>query len=375
MSVLISLSNTNCAESLAKATVNILNNAFYLAKQKVELSRKAYKQLIKNWGWEKEDKKYLKVAQTFEKFAPEDLAQIEPASIFLLANQNKKYALVIEQLLDISYITQEKVRELIKQQRKPKPFQSEKPSIWRRTRDGRRYCQVPPIYDEVTGLAVQRMMDSEGKTAQEIIAESVALLQAASEGRLVEVSQTQEIENIKVETQEPTESDESLDNETCVNKSSGNLIVETDNPETEADDLVFSSEIIVNPTTTQETVEFLSNELFLTVENIKYFSRKEIKKAERLIAQIIDFCNAQPAKEQWNTLAQITRRNSRNLAVVIGYSGALHKDWFFNLPKLLAYAALENPEELDWVSERLRSEALSIIAAEYCFFLASRIYD
>lgn len=61
------------------------------------------------------------------------------------------------------------------------------------------------------------------------------------------------------------------------------------------------------------------------------------------------------------TLAQITRRNSKILAVVIGYSRGEHKEWFFNLPKLLAYAALENPEELEWVSERLPSEALLII--------------
>ncbi|MEO1375096.1 MAG: hypothetical protein AAFW70_12405, partial [Cyanobacteria bacterium J06635_10] len=284
-----SIPNTNCAQSLGKATLNILRNAFYLAKQKLELSRKAYKQLIFDWGWEKEDKKYLKVAQTFEKFAPLSLAQIEPATIFLLANQNQKYAPVIEQLLDISYITQEKVRELIKQQRKPKPFQSEKPSIWRRTRDGRRYCQVPPIHDQATGVALQRMMDSEGKSAQQIIAESLALRQAMKEGRLVEVSQTQEIENIKVETQEPTESDESLNNETYVNNSSGKSIIETDSSETEVDESVFSSDIILNPKTTQETVEFLSHELFAVVENIKYFGRKKNKEAERLIAQIIDY--------------------------------------------------------------------------------------
>ncbi|MEO0843952.1 MAG: hypothetical protein AAF063_34445, partial [Cyanobacteria bacterium J06643_5] len=78
----------------------------------------------------------------------------------------------------------------------------------------------------------------------------------------------------------------------------------------------------------------------------------------KLIAQIIDFCNAQQAEEQWNTLASITLRNSKALMVVIGYSKKEHKDWFFNLPQLLADAALENPQELDWVDKRLRSEAM-----------------
>ncbi len=80
-----SLQTSNCAESLGKATQNILHNAFYIAKQKLELSRSSYKQLIKEWGWEKEDKKYIQVAKTFEKFSPMDLAEIEPSTIFLLS--------------------------------------------------------------------------------------------------------------------------------------------------------------------------------------------------------------------------------------------------------------------------------------------------
>lgn len=254
-----SLPKTNCAESLGKATQNILHNAFYLAKQKIELSRKAYKQLIKEWGWEKEDKKYLKVAQTFEKFSPQDLAQIEPATIFLLANQNKKYASVIEQLLDIGSITQEKVRELIKQQRKPKPFLPEKPSIWRRTKNGGRYCQVPPIQDEATGVALQKMMDEEGLSAQQIVAEAVALRKALKEGRLNWTSDNQKAEN--AETDEVSSSeviyyDESLKSRSkqVENKDNGDnyqderFIEINDLPAFEEGN-IFSDNIISNPST------------------------------------------------------------------------------------------------------------------------------
>lgn len=356
MVISTSLPNTNCAKSLGKATQNILHNAFYLAKQKVELSRKAYKQLIKDWGWEKEDKKYLKVAQTFKKFSPQDLAEIEPATIFLLANQHKKYAPVIEQLLDTVSITQERVRKLIKEQRKPKPILPEKTSIWRQTRDGRRYCQVPPIQDQETGVILQRMMDSEGKTAQQIIAESLALRQAALEGRLVEVPNAEEAEDVEVETQEVLDDDNKIEYEIDEISDNNQLTIEIGNCETELD------EVIVNPATIQETIEFLSNELFVVVKNINHFGRKQSKEAERLIARIIDFCNVQPIKKQWNSLAEITRRNSRALMIVIGYSGKQHKDWFFNLSQLLADAVLENPEELEWVDKRLRSEALEIIS-------------
>ncbi|MEM1395670.1 MAG: hypothetical protein AAGG00_20760 [Cyanobacteria bacterium P01_H01_bin.150] len=365
MTAAILLPNTNCANSLGEATVNILKNAFYLAKQKVELSRKAYKKLIKEWGWENEDKKYLKVAQTFKKFSPQDLAQVEPATIFCLANQNKKYALVIEKLLDISDITQQTVRELMRQQRKPKQFLPEKPTIWRQTADGRRYWQPGPNYDQETGVILQKLMDSTGKTPQQLLGEAVRLELAMIEGRLVEVPQNEEIDANKVETEESSFVYESSENE-IDELADNNQPIEIENCETEVNENVSSSEII-NPTTIQETVDFLSCELFIVVENINNFSRKQSKEAEQLIAQIIDFCNAQPVEEQWNTLASITLRNSKALMVVIGYSKKEHKDWFFNLSQLLADAALENPEELGWVDKRLRSEALLIISNKTAF--------
>ncbi|BAY87764.1 hypothetical protein NIES267_72880 (plasmid) [Calothrix parasitica NIES-267] len=352
MTVVTLLPNTDCANSLGEATVNILENAFYLAKQKLELSRKAYKKLIKQWGWENEDKKYLKVNQTFKKFSPQDLAQVEPATIFCLANQNKKYAPVIEKLLDISHITQQTVRELMKQQRKPKLFFPEKPTIWRQTRDGRRYCQVPPIHDQETGVILQRMMDSEGKSAQQIVAESLALRKALQEECLVEVPVMEETENIEVETQEV---------EVSESKHLG-----IDNPQTESD------KVIVNPTTTQETIEFLSNELFVLIENIDNFGKKEVKGTEELIARIIDFCNIQPIEEQWNTLASITYKDINALAIVIENSGTYHKEWLLNLPRLLADAVLENPEELEWVDKQLRSEALSLISKITAFSAISK---
>ncbi|MGB7379288.1 MAG: hypothetical protein WA959_22340 [Rivularia sp. (in: cyanobacteria)] len=361
-----SLRTSNCAESLGKATQNILHNAFYIAKQKLELSCSSYKQLIKEWGWQKEDKKYLKLAQTFEKFLPSDLAEIEPNTLFLLSNQSKKYAPVIEQILDIGCITQEKVRELIKQQRKPKPIKPEKPSIWRRTKNGGRYCQVPPIHDEATGVALQKMMDEEGKTAQQLVAEAVALLQATKEGSLVDVLQSQATEDIQVTTSEVGQSDEFLDNQSqeviYEDISDSEPIFEIDNSETHENYAVFSDSIIFNPTTNQETVEFLSGQLFVAVENLNNFGRTQVKEAE-LVTSIINFCTSQPVSKQWNTLAEITRRNSKALMVLKGYSGEEHSEWFFDLPQLLADAALDNPEELEWVDKKLRSQALLLIAA------------
>jgi hypothetical protein len=173
-------------EDLGDSTEQILRYAFWLASVKENSSKSRYQQIIKEQGWKNEDKKYLKVAETFKNFEPEDLRHIEPDTIFLLAKNNKKYQPVIGQLQHAEAIDQAMVRELIKKQRKPKPFKPE-PSIWRATPRGERYCQVPPIWedDHFTGMTLQAMMENEGLTLQQIIRESVELRLDYVEGRLV----------------------------------------------------------------------------------------------------------------------------------------------------------------------------------------------
>jgi hypothetical protein len=173
---------------LEDATENIVSYAKWLVNQKQILNKFDYKQLLQRWGWKsKEEKLYLKVAATFEQFSPENLIQVEPATIFQLARSSKKYQSVLDALLKLPQITQEKVRSLIEQCRAPKQPKSEKPSIWRQTTNGGRYCQIPPIHEQETGATLQQMMDEEGLTAQSIITEAIALRQAYRERRLVAV--------------------------------------------------------------------------------------------------------------------------------------------------------------------------------------------
>lgn len=175
---------------LADVTIAILHHAFWLAEQKKQLSVRDYKKLLLEQGWQGEEKRYLKIAAAFEKFSPQDVAQIEPRTIYQLAENSKKYQQVINRLLDLSVINQESVRLLIKKQRQPRTVRDEKPSIWRRTKNGGRYCQIPPIHEpsEQTGVTLQRMMDEEGLSAQHIVAEAIALRQAYKQGQLVRVA-------------------------------------------------------------------------------------------------------------------------------------------------------------------------------------------
>ncbi|MEJ1934046.1 hypothetical protein WDZ92_27935 [Nostoc sp. NIES-2111] len=174
-------------QTLADVTKAILHHAFWLAEQKHNLSLKEYKKLLSIYGWQGEEKKYLKIAATFGKFEPQDFAQVEPRTIYQLAERSKQYQKVIDKLLDLSVINQETVRTLIQKQRTPRTAKPKKPSIWRRLKNGGRYCQIPPIHEtsEQTGTTLQRMMDEEGLTAQQIVAEAIALRQAYKQGKLV----------------------------------------------------------------------------------------------------------------------------------------------------------------------------------------------
>ena len=52
--------------------------------------------------------------------------------------------------------------------------ETDTPTIWRRTEDATRYCQIPPIHDQATGVEIQRQMDEEGLTAQKVVSRAVA---------------------------------------------------------------------------------------------------------------------------------------------------------------------------------------------------------
>ncbi|MCM0589066.1 MAG: hypothetical protein ACSI46_01830 [Gloeotrichia echinulata DVL01] len=182
----VSAENISC-QTLTEVTKTILHYAFWLADKKQHLSLKEYRKLLVDQGWEGEEKRYLKIAAAFGKFSPQNFAQVEPRTIYQLAENSKKYQEVIDRLLDLREITQEAVRSLTKNQRTRKTTKPEKPSIWRRTKNGGRYCQIPSIHEasEQTGTTLQTMMDEEGLSAQHIVAEAIALRQAYKEGRLV----------------------------------------------------------------------------------------------------------------------------------------------------------------------------------------------
>lgn len=174
------------------ATTRLLHFAFWLAEQKLLLTKKEFKQLLSKIGWKGEQKRYLKLADAFKDYEAHELALIEPRTIFQIAGNIKKYQSVITQLSTLPKITQDAVRGLIANCRKPRQSkQEEKASIWRPIPEGGRYAQIPPIHetDELTGITIQAMADAEGVTFQAIIRDAVALRKARNDGHVVDSSQ------------------------------------------------------------------------------------------------------------------------------------------------------------------------------------------
>ena len=52
--------------------------------------------------------------------------------------------------------------------------ETDRATIWIRNPDATRYCQIPPIHDQATGVEIQRQMDEEGLTAQKVVSRAVA---------------------------------------------------------------------------------------------------------------------------------------------------------------------------------------------------------
>jgi hypothetical protein len=201
----------NTFVNLNQSTIDILNHAFTLSRKKEELSRREYNKYLSQNGWSNKDAKvYIQVAKTFEKFIPEDLALIEPHTIFILAKYSKKYELVIQQLLDAGDINQENVREWINKVNATLPEREEGNNIWRASRgSNRRYCRIGNIWDEETGMTIQRMMDEEGITSQRVVIESVSLRQAFLEGRIIILDSPQNLEDIAESSDYPQQTQQS----------------------------------------------------------------------------------------------------------------------------------------------------------------------
>jgi hypothetical protein len=172
-------------DSLESATRHILHHAFDLLEIRLGYSKKDYREAIAQRGWKKggvEERTAIKIADAFEAFRPDPLrlTKIEPRTLYRLA-EGQKYAPVIEALANLSeeQITQSTVtqlmaqrREELKQEREAKKQASseeQNTSGWRRAKNGGRAYHIPPLYDEATGVNIEKIRSEKGCTSQKVI--------------------------------------------------------------------------------------------------------------------------------------------------------------------------------------------------------------
>ncbi len=172
-------------DSLEAATRHILHHAFDLLETRLAYSKKEYREAMRVRGWKKgglEERTAIKIADAFEAFRPDPLrlTKIEPRTLYRLA-EGKKYAPVIQALanLESEQITQSMVtqlmaqrREELKQEREAKKQASpdeQNTTGWRRTPSGGRVYQIPPLYDESTGINIEKIKNEKGCTSQKVV--------------------------------------------------------------------------------------------------------------------------------------------------------------------------------------------------------------
>lgn len=178
--------NANPVTHLENSTVEYLHASFLLYEYKNNHSKKEYRHLLTDFGWDKgsaEEKRALKIALHFQEFAhrPQDLKQIPITVLLRLCSDN--YAIIIRLIEDFQpeHITCDCIlhfinrrKEILKQEKSQQP--PEPLSIWRRNRQGQRYAQFPSIHedDHQTGILTQKLIDEHGLLPQQIIREAIS---------------------------------------------------------------------------------------------------------------------------------------------------------------------------------------------------------
>ncbi|AFZ01552.1 hypothetical protein [Calothrix sp. PCC 6303] len=162
--------NSNPTVHIEQSTLEYLHTAFLLYEYKQTHSKREYRALLSEYGWDKgsaEEKRSLKIAEYFQAFigCPQHLAVLPISVLLRLCSQN--YKVLIEELQDIPIgrLTCRHVLELIDERRLFLKSQNreEKEGNWRATPDGSRYYTFGKIMedDHQTGVLTEKLIDIE----------------------------------------------------------------------------------------------------------------------------------------------------------------------------------------------------------------------
>ena len=186
--------DANPTKHLEASTTEYLHVSFLLWEYKQSYSKKEYRELLQEFGWDKsttEQKRALKLAEHYQDFAyrPHALTQIPVTTLLRLCSD--KYKPIIQKLetteqeITFCYVTK-LIKDRQTQLKQEKESQlPPKPSIWKRNCRQERYVAFPPLYedDQQTGILTQKLMDEYGFIPQDILRRAIAdLYQKIAEG-------------------------------------------------------------------------------------------------------------------------------------------------------------------------------------------------
>jgi uncharacterized protein YktB (UPF0637 family) len=175
--------NSNPTVHIEQSTLEYLHTAFLLYEYKQSHSKREYRALLSEYGWDKgstEERRSLKIAEYFQAFVgcPEHLAVLPVSVLLRLCSQN--YKVLIEDLQDISIgrLTCRHVLELIDERRVFLKSQNReaKEGNWRATSDGSRYYTFGKIMedDHQTGVLTEKLILQMGLSPQRIVRMAIA---------------------------------------------------------------------------------------------------------------------------------------------------------------------------------------------------------
>jgi hypothetical protein len=168
--------NSNPTVHIEQSTLEYLHTAFLLYEYKQTHSKREYRALLSEYGWDKgnaEEKRSLKIAENFQAFAsrPEHLAVLPISVLIRLCSQN--YKVLIQELQDYSKLDCTDVLELIEERRAFLKSQNKdkKEGNWRATADGSRYYTFGKILedDHQTGVLTEKLIEQMGLSPQRIV--------------------------------------------------------------------------------------------------------------------------------------------------------------------------------------------------------------
>ncbi|MHC5896794.1 hypothetical protein [Nostoc sp.] len=175
--------DSNPTTHIEQSTLEYLHTAFLLYEYKQTYTKKEYRALLEEYGWDKgsaESTRSLRIAENFQAFisCPEHLAVLPISVLLRLCSHN--YKILIDELKDIPIggLTCRLVLELIEKRRLflKAMNQEKKDGNWRATPDGNRYYTFGKIMedDHQTGVFTEKLIEELGLSPQRIVRKAIA---------------------------------------------------------------------------------------------------------------------------------------------------------------------------------------------------------